>query len=209
MGNIKADSILPTNNGNNLILRTGVGDVERVRISPAGDITVSGSFSTSVTGNINVVGNVGVTGNINVVGNGSFRGGLIGGLSVTGGASITGNMTINASTISTIGVAPSYTARAWVSFDAAGTIFNSGNVSSVSNPSAGIFTINFSTPMTTTGYAIAPTLTQTTGTNKAELILISGSPLTGSVSTSSGQVQTNALMSQFESTRTTVCIIGH
>jgi hypothetical protein len=62
MGSIKADSILPTNNGNNLILRTGVEDVERVRISPSGDITVNGSFSTSVTGNINVVGNVGVTG---------------------------------------------------------------------------------------------------------------------------------------------------
>ena len=67
MGTIKADSIQPTIAGNNLILRTG-SDVERVRISPTGDINVSGNFVVSVTGNAGFVGNVGVTGNMSVSG---------------------------------------------------------------------------------------------------------------------------------------------
>lgn len=68
MGTIKADSIQPTIVGNNLILRTG-SDVERVRISPSGDINVSGSIAVSITGNAGFVGNVGVTGNISTNGN--------------------------------------------------------------------------------------------------------------------------------------------
>ena len=41
MSTIKSDSIQPTSTSNNLILRTGVGDVERMRISSAGGITFS------------------------------------------------------------------------------------------------------------------------------------------------------------------------
>jgi hypothetical protein len=211
MGNIKADSILPTNNGNNLILRTGVGDVERVRISPSGDITVNGSFSTSVTGNINVVGNVGITGGLSVTGGETIFGGSriqSGGLSVTGGASITGNIRINATTLSPVGSAPSYTARAWVSFDASGTIFGGGNVSSVSNPSQGLYNINFITPMTTTGYAIAPIVTDS-GSNRAQMILhMSGTNLTGSFQIRGGQVESNTLLSLLEPVRSTISVIG-
>ena len=41
MSTIKSDSIQPTSTSNNLILRTGVGDVERMRIGPAGGVTFS------------------------------------------------------------------------------------------------------------------------------------------------------------------------
>lgn len=52
------------------------------------------------------------------------------------------------------GSAPSYSARAWVNFDGTtSTIAASGNVSSVSNTSTGVFTVNFTTAMQDTNYA--------------------------------------------------------
>lgn len=48
MGTIKADSIQPTIAGNNLILRTG-SDVERLRISPSGNIDVTEKITSAST----------------------------------------------------------------------------------------------------------------------------------------------------------------
>lgn len=40
MSTLKADSIQPTNNGNNLIFKTGVGDAERMRIDTSGNVGI-------------------------------------------------------------------------------------------------------------------------------------------------------------------------
>jgi len=55
------------------------------------------------------------------------------------------------------GSAPIYACRAWVNFDANGTlsISGSGNVSSVTDNGSGDFTVNFSTDMQDTNYAVA------------------------------------------------------
>ena len=62
---------------------------------------------------------------------------------------------VTASALTTAsGSAPSYSARAWVNFDGTtSTIAASGNVSSVSNTSTGVFTVNFTTAMQDTNYA--------------------------------------------------------
>lgn len=40
MSTLKADSIQPTNSGNNLIFKTGVGDAERMRINTSGEVGI-------------------------------------------------------------------------------------------------------------------------------------------------------------------------
>jgi len=55
----------------------------------------------------------------------------------------------------TTGTAPYYGARAWVNFDGYnGNIYASGNVSSVTRNGPGDYTINFTTSMPDTNYAI-------------------------------------------------------
>lgn len=193
-------------------------------IEPLGTaITISGAahFTSgnavlgglTATNQINANGGLSVTGGATVYGDIEVYDGAFvrsGGLSVTGGASITGNIRVNASTLSIVGVAPSYTARAWASFDEAGTILNSGNVSSVSNPSFSNFTVNFSTAMPTAGYGVTISHTSSPGTsNRVQFVILNGEPLTTSVSIKGGQVESNTLASTFEADRTTVSIIGH
>jgi len=55
------------------------------------------------------------------------------------------------------GSAPIYAARAWVRFNAAGTIAASGNVASVTKNSTGNYTITFTTAMQDADYAVAAT----------------------------------------------------
>lgn len=56
-----------------------------------------------------------------------------------------------------VGSAPSYSARAWVSFFGAGSlvITGQGNVSSITDNGLGDYTINFATEMLGTSYAVA------------------------------------------------------
>ena len=61
---------------------------------------------------------------------------------------------INSAQIPTVsGTAPLFMLRAWVRFNAAGTIAESGNVSSVTKNATGDYTINFTTAMTDANYA--------------------------------------------------------
>jgi hypothetical protein len=55
------------------------------------------------------------------------------------------------------GSAPSYSARAWVNFNAVGTIaiMASGNVSSITDNGAGLFAVNFTIAMPDANYAVA------------------------------------------------------
>lgn len=55
-----------------------------------------------------------------------------------------------------IGLAPSYSARAWVNFNGAGTVAirASGNVTSITDNGTGDYTINFTTAMPDTNYGV-------------------------------------------------------
>tara|TARA_R100001463_G_scaffold54009_1_gene105033 strand:+ start:384 stop:854 length:471 start_codon:yes stop_codon:yes gene_type:complete len=64
--------------------------------------------------------------------------------------------TTSATALSTAsGSAPSYSARAWVSFNGTGTVAirGSGNVSSITDNGIGDYTVNFTTAMPDTNYA--------------------------------------------------------
>lgn len=63
--------------------------------------------------------------------------------------SFSGNVTLGSSVLATpTGSAPSYTCRAWVSFEGSSPIIRaSGNVSSITRSGTGIYTVNFSTAM--------------------------------------------------------------
>ena len=65
--------------------------------------------------------------------------------------------TIKVDNLQTTSGASQYTAKAWASWDGTGTvsIFSSGNVSSISDNGTGIWTANFSSNMTSTGYVTA------------------------------------------------------
>lgn len=57
------------------------------------------------------------------------------------------------------GSAPSYSPRAWVNFNAVGTVtvYGSGNISSITDVGVGQFILNFSTALPSAAYAIAGT----------------------------------------------------
>ena len=145
------------------------------------------------TGGLSVTGGASITGGLTAFGSVTIRNGLdidSGGLSVTGGASITGNMRINASTLSPIGIAPSYTTRAWATFNGVGTIsLTAGNVSSITDHNVGDYTVNFTTAMphaqyaavamarndgTITDASISPSTTPTTTTCRINLLQFGG-----------------------------------
>lgn len=54
------------------------------------------------------------------------------------------------------GAAPSYSARAWVNFNGTGTVVirSSGNVSSITDNSAGVYTVNFSEPLEASSFVV-------------------------------------------------------
>ena len=64
MSTLKSDSLQPTVGGNNLILKTGSGDVERLRISPSGQLTVSSTVSSTFSGSLTVSGAANMNGKL-------------------------------------------------------------------------------------------------------------------------------------------------
>jgi hypothetical protein len=76
--------------------------------------------------------------------------------SFTGSASGLTGIPAPAALTTASGSAPSYSARAWVNFNGTGTVAirASGNVSSITDNSTGDYTINFTTAMPDTNYAI-------------------------------------------------------
>jgi len=80
-----------------------------------------------------------------------------------------------AAELNATGSAPIYAARAWVKFNAAGGILGSGNVSSVTDNGTGDYTVNFTTAMQDTNYAVSAT----SGSDTNFMVVISQT--TGSV----------------------------
>lgn len=68
------------------------------------------------------------------------------------------NITLNSGSVlqDPPGTAPSYLCRAWVNFNGTGTVAirGSGNVSSITDNGVGDYTVNFSTAITDTNYAL-------------------------------------------------------
>jgi len=64
------------------------------------------------------------------------------------------------------GSAPVYACRAWVNFNGTGTvsIYNSGNVSSITDNGTGQYTANFTTAMPDVDYAVAGATNEDNGT---------------------------------------------
>lgn len=79
-------------------------------------------------------------------------------ISISGNASTAGKLT------STVGGAPAYAARAWVSFNGTGTpaIRGAGNVSSITDIGVGRYFVNFSTSMQDNNYSVSTHSTYTT-----------------------------------------------
>ena len=72
--------------------------------------------------------------------------------------------TIKVDTIKNTSNVEVYTAKAWVNFDGTGTVVirGSGNVTSITDNSTGVYTVNFTTAMADTNYcAVGSTLGST------------------------------------------------
>ena len=84
----------------------------------------------------------------------TFGGGLdLGSNTITTTGSITGDISVDALSTAT-GLAPSYSARAWVNFNGTGTVAirASGNVSSITDNGSGDYTVNISTALSDINY---------------------------------------------------------
>ena len=66
MSTIKSDSIQPTLGTNNLILKTGSADTERIRITPSGVMTVSSTVSSTFSGSLTVSGAANMNGRLGI-----------------------------------------------------------------------------------------------------------------------------------------------
>jgi hypothetical protein len=87
-------------------------------------------------------------------------------LSATTG-SFSGDVTLGSSVLATpTGSAPSYTCRAWVNVDCASNpnvIRASGNISSLTRVSSGVYDVNFTTAMSDANYAVTSSIGQASG----------------------------------------------
>lgn len=82
-----------------------------------------------------------------------------GNLTVPNNLSVTGTAPIPDALSTASGSAPSYSARAWVSFNGTGTVAirGSANVSSITDNGTGNYDVNFTTSMADTNYATTAT----------------------------------------------------
>ena len=94
------------------------------------------------------------SGSLNIQSNGTTVLGVTStGTSVTGTQSVSGNLSFNSGYGSS---AVAYGCRVWVNFDGTGTpaIRGSGNVTSITDHSTGEYTVNFTTALPDTNYAV-------------------------------------------------------
>jgi hypothetical protein len=136
------------------------------------NVTAAGTLAT-VNSNVGSFTNASLTVNakglVTAVSSGSAGGtvtsvsgtGTTSGLTLSGTVTTSGNLTLSgtatvASLTTASGSAPSYSARAWVSFNGTGTVAirGSGNVTSITDNGVGDFTINMTTALPDTNYAV-------------------------------------------------------
>lgn len=126
-------------------------------------VTINASTSTGL------VQSADTSGEINLQSNGTTVLGVTStGTSVTGTQSVSGNLSFNSGYGSS---AVAYGCRAWVNFNGTGTVAinGSGNVSSITDNGTGDYTVNLTTAMPNTNYAIVATAgTDNTGTGSIQ-----------------------------------------
>jgi hypothetical protein len=136
------------------------------------DLTVAdgGTGASSITANSVILGN----------GTSALSGNLV--APSTSGNVLTSNGTTWTSAAASVGIttttgsAPYYGARAFVNFNGTGTpaIRNSSNVSSITDNGTGDYTINFTTAMPDTNYAVVGSVRDTTTNGSGFMIKSSG-----------------------------------
>jgi hypothetical protein len=110
------------------------------------------------------------------------------------------------------GTAPIYAARAWVNFDgttaganpAPMTIRGSGNVSSVTRNSTGVYTVNFTTAMPDTNYSVIGTTGDTSTLSAIVMLGTTGTP--PSFSTTNCRVITTNFSNTLQN-KTDICLV--
>jgi hypothetical protein len=119
------------------------------------------SVSSSVVMSLTTGGALNVTGTISASN--------LSGTNTGDQTNISGNAATATKLSTASGSAPSYSARAWVSFNGTGTVAirASGNVSSITDNGTGSYTINFTTAMADAEYAV---ITSAQGTNTSNLV---------------------------------------
>jgi hypothetical protein len=116
---------------------------------------------TQLSGNFTLTGDLAQTGDYTLTGAASVSGSVTA-ASFSGdlpAADLTGDVAAARITnaLNASGSAPIFACRAWVNFNGAGTLSENGtgNVSSVTDNGTGDYTVNFSTAMTDSNYAVA------------------------------------------------------
>jgi hypothetical protein len=91
------------------------------------------------------------------------------------------------------GSAPSYSTRAWVSFNGTGTvaIYGSANVSSITDNATGNYTINFSTAMQDTVFACVGSCASLSGTNGMSVVTTRQNSVTAPNTTTTQRIWTS------------------
>jgi hypothetical protein len=145
-------SLIATMNVSGIFSNTGVK-----MIGANGTVSNTAITGLITAAQIATVANTQITGNITssqITSNPTFYGNV----SVTGTSTLTGNVSIADVLSFNSGygsVATAYGCRAWVNFNGTGTVAirASGNVSSITDGGAGVYTVNFTTTMPDANYS--------------------------------------------------------
>lgn len=142
------------------VLSFGDGSSQRTVVTTDGTQTLTNKTIASFilgSGALSTGGSLGYSGGLLQIGNGSTVQTVV----TTDDTQSLSNKSFNSAPVPTVsGAAPIYFCRAWVQFGVSGgvvTVNASGNVSSVTRSSAGIFVINFTTAMPDANYAVHTT----------------------------------------------------
>jgi hypothetical protein len=155
-GNLANTVGLPIDGGTTGTLPVARGGTGATTFTSGALLKGAGAGAVAAASAADIVGQIGATAVTNATN----------ATNATTAAACSGNSATATALTTASGLAPSYSARAWVNFDGTGTVAirASGNVSSITDNGTGNFTVNFTTAMPDANYAAHGfSITQPTG----------------------------------------------
>jgi len=188
-----ADRIIKPDSGNDVVIQNN-GGTRKIEVTNSGNIEFVGDlgFTSDTDSKIKLPSAGGLyesDGSTEILTESSGAVSLKN-TAIDSSVTMSANQSAVKTAINASGSAPIYACRAWVNFNGSGTLAVNGsaNVSSVTDNSSGLYTINFSTAMSDTNYCF------TTGIQQEDpsYVYDVNAPASGTITSSALQLETSS-----------------